>query len=55
MAARRIAEREAEARRAEAAKRSWEARWEARPRVETLDIDADATRATTALMRSWET
>ena len=37
--ARRAAERKAEARRAEAAKRFWDARWEARPRVETLDME----------------
>ena len=42
LVARRVAEREAAARRAEAARRSWEARWEARLRMETLDVGADA-------------
>ena len=40
--ARRVAEREAAARRAEAARRTWEARWEARPRLETLDLGVGA-------------
>lgn len=42
LVARRVAEREAAPRRAEAGRRAWEARWEARPRMETLDSGADA-------------